>query len=99
MRYHAPIYHQYQPAKNIEIGKIYNMNMNMMTQIQTLSKREKQIAMKIMEGLPNKIIAANLFISERTVKFHCANIYRKLNISNRTTLIARYYKELYDMAS
>jgi DNA-binding NarL/FixJ family response regulator len=97
MRYHAPIYHQYQPAKNIEIGKIYNMNM--MTQIQTLSKREKQIAMKIMEGLPNKIIAANLFISERTVKFHCANIYRKLNISNRTTLIARYYKELYDMAS
>nr|WP_297349571.1 helix-turn-helix transcriptional regulator [uncultured Glaciecola sp.] len=73
--------------------------MNMITQIQTLSKREKQVAMKIIEGSPNKIIAASLFISERTVKFHCANIYRKLNISNRTTLIAKYYKELYDMAS
>ena len=71
----------------------------MMTQLQTLSKREKQIAMKIMEGLPNKIIAADLFISERTVKFHCANIYRKLNISNRTTLIAAYDKELYNLAS
>ncbi|MFT5541325.1 MAG: DNA-binding NarL/FixJ family response regulator [Glaciecola sp.] len=73
--------------------------MNMISQIQTLSKREKQIAMKILEGLPNKIIAAELFISERTVKFHCANIYRKLNINNRTTLIAVYYKEFYDMAS
>jgi DNA-binding NarL/FixJ family response regulator len=73
--------------------------MNIISLIQTLSKREKQIAMKIMEGLPNKIIAADLFISERTVKFHCANIYRKLNINNRTTLIAIYYKELYDMAS
>jgi DNA-binding NarL/FixJ family response regulator len=73
--------------------------MNMITQIQTLSRREKQIAMKIMEGLPNKIIAADLFISERTVKFHCANIYRKLNINNRTTLMANYYKDLYDMAS
>ncbi|MFB0912366.1 MAG: helix-turn-helix transcriptional regulator [Glaciecola sp.] len=76
-----------------------NLIMNIITQIQTLSKREKQIAMKIMDGSPNKIIASDLFISERTVKFHCANIYRKLNISNRTTLIARYYKELYDMAS
>lgn len=73
--------------------------MNMITQLQTLSKREKQIAMKIMEGLPNKIIAADLFISERTVKFHCANIYRKLNIRNRTTLIATYYKDLYGLAS
>jgi DNA-binding CsgD family transcriptional regulator len=71
----------------------------MISQIQTLSKREKQIAMKIMEGLPNKLIAAHLFISERTVKFHCANIYRKLNINNRTTLIAAYYKDFYDMAS
>jgi DNA-binding NarL/FixJ family response regulator len=73
--------------------------MNMISQIQTLSRREKQIAMKIMEGLPNKIIAADLFISERTVKFHCANIYRKLNINNRTTLMANYYKDLYNMAS
>ena len=68
--------------------------MNMISQIQTLSKREKQIAMKILEGLPNKIIAAELFISERTVKFHCANIYRKLNINNRRIFALAYYNEL-----
>jgi DNA-binding NarL/FixJ family response regulator len=63
--------------------------------IDALSKRELQVASKIMEGLPNKIIASELFISERTVKFHCANIYRKLNINSRTALIAACFKTLY----
>ena len=50
--------------------------------INCLSKRELQVAHKIMEGRSNKVIASELFISERTVKFHCANIYRKLEIRN-----------------
>lgn len=69
----------------------------MIKNIQVLSKREKQIALKIMEGLPNKLIACDLFISERTVKFHCANIYKKLCIRNRHALVAQYYKELFSM--
>ncbi|GGW82855.1 helix-turn-helix domain-containing protein [Alteromonas halophila] len=60
-----------------------------------LSRRELQVARKIMEGLPNKAIAADLFISERTVKFHCANIYRKLAIPNRAALMAAYFRSLY----
>ena len=66
----------------------------MLSNIEVLSIREKQIALKIMEGLPNKLIACDLFISERTVKFHCANIYRKLDIRNRHALVAQYYREL-----
>ncbi|MFW8590687.1 response regulator transcription factor [Glaciecola sp. 2405UD65-10] len=66
----------------------------MLTNIEILSKREKQIALKIMDGLPNKLIACDLFISERTVKFHCANIYRKLDIRNRHALVAQYYRDL-----
>lgn len=66
----------------------------MLNELNILSKREKQIALKIMEGLPNKLIACDLFISERTVKFHCANIYRKLDIRNRHALVAQYYREL-----
>lgn len=70
-------------------------------QIEQLSRREIQVAHKIMEGLPNKRIASQLFISERTVKFHCANIYRKLGIPNRTSLMANYYRQLHqpDMRS
>jgi DNA-binding NarL/FixJ family response regulator len=63
--------------------------------LEQLSKRELQVAHKIIEGLPNKTIASQLFISERTVKFHCANIYRKLEIRNRAALMARYFRTLY----
>jgi DNA-binding CsgD family transcriptional regulator len=73
--------------------------MDIITLIQTLSKREKEIVMKVIEGSSNKVIANALFISERTVKFHCANVYRKLNIKNRTTLIAQYYRAMYSRAS
>lgn len=66
----------------------------MINNIEVLSNREKQIALKIMDGLPNKLIASDLFISERTVKFHCANIYRKLDIRNRHALVAQYYRDL-----
>ncbi len=62
-----------------------------------LSKRELQVAHKIMEGLPNKRIATQLFISERTVKFHCANIYRKLEIRDRAALMAAYFRQLYQL--
>jgi DNA-binding NarL/FixJ family response regulator len=60
-----------------------------------LSKRELQVARKILEGLPNKSIANQLFISERTVKFHCANIYKKLEIRNRAALMACFFRQLY----
>jgi DNA-binding NarL/FixJ family response regulator len=56
-------------------------------EIQTqLSNREMQVVDKLLEGLPNKLIARQLFISERTVKFHCSNIYRKLDLASRYQL-------------
>lgn len=57
-----------------------------------LSKRESQVAAKVSEGLSNRSIADQLFISERTVKFHCTNIFKKLAISNRKMLIAIFSK-------
>lgn len=52
-----------------------------------LSRRERQIMHLLLEGIPNKDIAEQLHVSERTVKFHCGNIYKKLNIENRYELI------------
>ena len=40
-------------------------------------------------GLRNKEIAARLYVSERTVNFHLANIYQKLNVSGRTEALSK----------
>lgn len=52
-----------------------------------LSTRERAIVMEVKRGLSNRGIAQYLETSERTVKFHLANIYRKLRLSSRFQLI------------
>ena len=49
-----------------------------------LTARELQIMKAVARGLPNKAIAKELWITEQTVKFHLGNVYRKLDIANRT---------------
>jgi len=48
-----------------------------------LTPRERDILRLLSEGLPNKIIAARLDVSEVTVKSHLGNIFRKLGVQNR----------------
>jgi len=43
-------------------------------------------------GATNGSIAAQLVISESTVKFHVVNILRKLHVSNRSAAVARYHR-------
>jgi DNA-binding NarL/FixJ family response regulator len=52
-----------------------------------LSKREKEVLMKICEGLSNQEIAEALFISKRTVDKHRANLLGKTNSKNTASLI------------
>lgn len=49
-----------------------------------LTKREQEILSLVAEGYPNKLVAARLNISERTVKNHLTNIMTKLHASDRT---------------
>ena len=53
----------------------------------SLSKREKEILLKICEGLSNHEIAETLFISKRTVDKHRANLLAKTNSKNTASLI------------
>ncbi len=52
-----------------------------------LSKREKEILLKICEGLSNQEIADHLFISKRTVDKHRANLLSKTQSKNTASLI------------
>jgi DNA-binding NarL/FixJ family response regulator len=52
-----------------------------------LSEREVEILGMLLRGLANKQVAAQLGISEHTVKFHVSSIYTKLNVSNRTEAV------------
>lgn len=50
-----------------------------------LSNREREILRLIAQGMSNKEIAKELFISDKTVKNHLRNIFSKLHINDRTT--------------
>jgi DNA-binding NarL/FixJ family response regulator len=49
-----------------------------------LTKRELEILTLVAEGHSNSQLAQMLWVTEQTVKFHLSNIYRKLNVANRT---------------
>jgi DNA-binding NarL/FixJ family response regulator len=52
-----------------------------------LTPRELTIVKALPRGLSNKQIAAELWVTEQTVKFHLTNIYRKIGVGNRVEAI------------
>lgn len=57
------------------------------SKLQALSQREKEILHHIGLGKSNREIGEQLYISESTVKNHMRNIFKKLEVSNRTQAI------------
>jgi DNA-binding NarL/FixJ family response regulator len=49
-----------------------------------LTRRELEILQLVAEGHSNSQLAKMLWVTEQTIKFHLSNIYRKLDVSNRT---------------
>lgn len=52
--------------------------------LEELTRRELDVLQLIAKGMCNKDIAESLFISEKTVKNHLTNIFRKINVDDRT---------------
>ncbi len=57
---------------------------NQISDMDSLTKREIEVLKLLAEGLFNKEIAYMLAISEKTVKNHVSNIFKKINVSDRT---------------
>jgi DNA-binding NarL/FixJ family response regulator len=49
-----------------------------------LSEREREVLAMVARGLPNKLIARELAISEKTVKAHLTSVYRTIGVTDRT---------------
>ena len=72
------------PTEDRKLSDIFNMtNLS-----KILSKREKEVLDLVAGGQSNKDIAQTLFISEKTVRTHLHNIFRKLDISKRTEAVS-----------
>ncbi|MBU5675622.1 response regulator transcription factor [Alkaliphilus sp. MSJ-5] len=59
---------------------------------ENLTKREYEVLTLLAEGFNNKEIGDCLFISEKTVKNHVSNIFKKINVSDRTQAAIYAYK-------
>jgi DNA-binding NarL/FixJ family response regulator len=54
-----------------------------------LTNREREVLDLVGQGLPNKLIARELLISEHTVKFHISSILTKLGATSRTDAVSK----------
>ena len=63
------------------------MAINLDEPIEHLTPRELEVLRLIAQGLPNRKIAEQLAVNERTVKHHVSEILSKLGVDNRTQAI------------
>jgi DNA-binding CsgD family transcriptional regulator len=56
------------------------------TPLDSLTAQERVVATLVSRGAKNREAAATLFVSEKTVEFHLANVYRKLGVRSRVEL-------------
>ena len=67
----------------------HNHEQDLREYLDSLTPREVQVLELIIEGLPNRVVAEKLGISEKTVEAHRAHIMRKMQAASFADLVAR----------
>ena len=65
----------------------------LLTAQSSLSRRENEVCGLVLENLSNREIASRLAVSERTAKFHVANVLAKYGLKRRTELVLLSYSQ------
>ena len=55
----------------------------------SLTPREREILNALVQGKTNRELAAQFFVSEKTIETHVAHLYKKIGVKNRLELFAR----------
>ena len=73
-------------ARPLELGEPapVRASLSKVAGLTPLTRREREILALVAEGHSNAAMAKSLWVTEQTVKFHLSNIYRKLDVPNRT---------------
>lgn len=58
-----------------------------------LSVKESEVFNYVVEGYSNKEISVRMSITEKSVKFHTTNIFKKTEVNSRYKLISSYYQD------
>ena len=75
--------------------EILEMAIHHLKDLYSISSREMDVFKLIINGLSNKEISEQLFISEHTVKNHITRILQKLNVTDRVQAMAMVYETCY----
>jgi len=59
-------------------------------EVEGLSQREREILELVAAGLPNKLIAARLGLTDGTVRWHLRHVYHKLHVRSRTQATRKF---------
>jgi DNA-binding CsgD family transcriptional regulator len=62
--------------------------------VDALTQQELAVARLVVAGATNREAAATLFVSQKTIEFHLANTYRKLDVRSRTELVRSFAEQL-----
>ncbi|WP_289501271.1 helix-turn-helix transcriptional regulator [Gloeocapsopsis sp. IPPAS B-1203] len=89
MHRHHPINHEIILKSNVEQVYYVDYHKTKSNNNIHLSPREQAIAQLVAEGLPNKVIARQLQISQWTVATHLRRLFIKIGVSSRTAMIAK----------
>lgn len=73
-----------QPELQEQLEKSIELKTNITDKLNELTRREIEVLKLLAEGMFNKEIAVRLHISERTVKNHVSNLFKKIKVNDRT---------------
>jgi DNA-binding NarL/FixJ family response regulator len=80
-----------EPAKGSEIAPI-------VIEAYALSPRERDVVRALARGLSNAEIAAELFLSQHTVRDYVKSVFEKVGVSSRGELVFKLFAEHYSEA-